>query len=331
MAFKLRRDLSSHTTLAYREPPLSGNVINGLGEPEWRQARHVFHNDGDDVLPWDRLDNIFAYVNPWQVVVRMLRNVWHLRKSTGPVASTQRQVDDPRAMTDEIRSRARALGAGLVGVTPVRLEHVYQGHDVPYANAISIGVAMERDKMQRVPGVTSAAEVMRVYAEVGRIASQLSEDIRAMGWPARAYANPNSGDLLHIPVAIDCGFGELGKHGSLISKEYGSNFRLGTVVTDLPLVNGNGGSVDIGVDDLCARCTLCSRACPVDAIAEEKQLVRGVDKWYVDFDACIYYFTETAGCGICIEVCPWSEAGRGPALSEKLLAKRAAHRPSAAT
>ena len=58
MSFKTK-EVNSHTTLAYRKPPLSGNVINGLGEKEWKQASHVFHNDGDDVLSWDRLDSIF--------------------------------------------------------------------------------------------------------------------------------------------------------------------------------------------------------------------------------------------------------------------------------
>ena len=319
MSFKTT-NVSSHTTLAYRNPPRSGNEINGLGETEWRQASHVFHNDGDDVLPWDRLDNLFAYVNPWQVVIRIMRNIWHLRKSVGPTAKTQRPVDDPAAMTREIKERAKALGAGLVGVTRIKPGYVYEGHDVPYENAIAIGVVMDRDKMKEVPGVVSATEVMRIYAEVGRITSQLSEEIRAMGWPARAYGNPNSGDLLHIPVCIDSGFGQLGKHGSLISKEYGSNFRLGTVATDLPLLADE--PVDIGVDDLCTRCNLCVRECPVDAIYQEKQPVRGVEKWYVDFDKCIYYFTETAGCGICIEVCPWSEEGKGPWLSEKMLSKR---------
>jgi NAD-dependent dihydropyrimidine dehydrogenase PreA subunit len=320
MSFKLRKEISSHTTLAYRTLPLSGNVINGLKETEWRQARHVFHNDGDDVLAWDQLDNIFDYVNPWQVATWIMRNVWYLRKSTGPTASSRRRVDDQAAMTREIKQRAQALGAGLVGVARVKPEHIYQGHQVPYQNAIAIGVVMDREKMKRVPDVISAEEVMRAYARIGKITSQLSEEIRAMGWPARAYGNPNSGDLLHIPIALDCGFGQLGKHGSLISKEYGSNFRLGTVVTDLPLVSDD--PADIGVDDLCTRCNVCVRDCPVDAIYNDKQVVRGVNKWYVDFDKCVYYFTETAGCGICIEVCPWSEEQKGPWLSEKLLAKR---------
>jgi epoxyqueuosine reductase QueG len=42
----------------------------------------------------------------------------------------------------------------------------------------------------------------------------------------------------------------------------------------------------------------------------------------VDFDKCIPYFVKTYGCAICIEVCPWSEPGRGPGLSAHLLARR---------
>ncbi len=99
-------------------------------------------------------------------------------------------------MTREIKQRAKALGADLVGVTPLKAEYVYAGHEVPYRYAISIGVAMNRDRMRNVPDDTSAGEVMRIYARIGEIASTLSEEIRAMGWPARAYGNPNSGDLL---------------------------------------------------------------------------------------------------------------------------------------
>lgn len=322
MAFTLRRDLSAHTTFAYHHQPLSGNAINGLGERTPRRASHVFHNDGDDQLPWDRLDRAFAYVSDWRVALWILRNIWNLRKTSGPVARRPPRVEDPQRMTDEIKARARALGADLVGVTAIRPDHVYERHEVPYRYAISIGIVMDRGRMAGVPDSASAAEVMRCYARIGRLVGRLSEEIRAMGWPARGYGNPNSGDLLQIPIAIDCGFGQLGKHGSLISREHGSNFRLGCVVTDLPLAP-DPGPVDVGVDDLCARCTICVRGCPVDAIFDRKQVVRGVEKWYVDFDKCVYYFCETSGCGICIEVCPWSEPGAGNWLSRRLLETRA--------
>ena len=84
--------------------------------------------------------------------------------------------------------------------------------------------------------------------------------------------------------------------------------------------------VDIGVEDLCATCRRCTLDCPPQAISDTKTLVRGTEKWYVDFDRCAPYFSETGGCAICIEVCPWSEPGRGPKLSETLLAKRASRR-----
>ena len=152
------------------------------------------------------------------------------------------------------------------------------------------------------------------------MAVELGEAIRAMGWPARAYGNPNSTDVLLIPLAIRAGLGELGKHGSMIGLEHGSNFRLAAVLTDLPMALD--APVDIGVQDVCTVCRRCVDDCPPRAILEEKQLVRGERKWYVDFDKCIPYFVKTCGCAICIEVCPWSEPGRGPALSERVLAVR---------
>lgn len=305
----------------YRHPPRSGNEINGLGETTKRQARHVFHSAGGPPLDWQALDDFFGLLSPWSVLRHVIGNAWQLRNKDGPVRDTQRPVDDPAAMAAEIKERARALGADLVGVTRITDECLYEGHTVPYEFAISIGLAMDREQMAHVPQEPAAVEVMRSYREISRIVVELGKQIRKMGWPARAYGNPNSTDILQIPLAVNAGLGELGKHGSMISQEFGSNFRLAAVLTDLPLVCDE--PVDIGVEDLCLSCRRCVVDCPPDAIYEEKQLLRGEKKWYVDFDKCIPYFVKTNGCAICIEVCPWSVPGRGPQLSEKLLAKRA--------
>jgi len=143
-----------------------------------------------------------------------------------------------------------------------------------------------------------------------------------MGEVYRAYGNPNSTDILMIPLAVRAGLGELGKHGSMISVEHGSNCRLAAVLTDLPLALDR--PVDIGVDDVCTVCRRCVDDCPPRAIFEERQLVRGERKWYVDFDKCIPYSVKTYGCAICIEVCPWSEPGKGPGLSARVLERRRA-------
>lgn len=319
MAFKIRKDIPRRTTFAYRRPPVSGNIINGLGERQRRQARHVFHNIGDQSLPWDRLDRLFSFVSHWRVVYWILRNVWTLRRETGRAAESRADFDSHPQATAEIKNLALELGASLVGVTRVRPSYAYEGREIPYQFLICIGVAMDRQQMLGVPDRKSAAEVMRSYARVGKIVCRLAAKIRHMGWPARAYGNPNSGDLQMIPAAIDAGLGQLGKHGSMISKQFGSNFRLGAVATDLPLVPDE--RVDHGVDDFCSLCNICVRDCPVDAIFPDKQMVRGESKWYVDFDRCIYYFCETEGCAICIETCPWSEPGKGDLLSRRILNK----------
>ncbi len=304
----------------YRNAPRSGNEINGLGGAERTRARKVFHNPGGETLPWDALDQFFALINPRGVVRHILANMWQLRRRDGPVNANRVDVPDPALMTARIKDKARELGADLVGVTRLTDDVLYAGADVPYRYAISIGLRMDRDEMRFVPQPRAALEVMRVYRAVSRIAIELGEHVRGLGWPAKAYGNPNSTDLLHIPLAVRAGLGQLGKHGSLISKEHGSNVRLATIVTDLPLATDE--EVDIGVDDLCRTCRRCVLDCPPDAISDEKQLVRGEEKWYVDFDRCVPYFTKTYGCAICIQVCPWSEPGRGPKLSEKLLAAR---------
>ncbi|MGH6629058.1 MAG: 4Fe-4S dicluster domain-containing protein [Burkholderiales bacterium] len=307
----------------YREEPRSGNEINGAGESEWRRATPVFHSTGRgggrQPLAWEALDSFFNLVASPACFWQMLRTMWQRRRYAGPVATRREPVDDPAAMSMRIKARALELGAGLAGVSEIGEDALYEGYpSPPFKYAISLGFPMDREEMLHVPHHRSAVEVMRTYLRAGRTSIELAAFIRSLGWPAQAYADGE--DVLQIPMAINAGLGQLGKHGSMISREFGSNFRLAAVMTDIPLAPDV--PVDIGVDDLCLHCQRCTRDCPPDAILDTKQLVRGVEKWYVDFDKCIPYFSMTEGCGICIEVCPWSEPGHGPELSRKLLAKR---------
>lgn len=176
--------------------------------------------------------------------------------------------------------------------------------------------------MLTAPEEPSRLAVLDAYVDAGKLAIDLAKRIRALGWEAEAHTNNDfhASDVVHVPVAMDAGLGQLGKHGSLITVEHGSNVRLATVLTDLPLVPS--APVDIGVDDFCASCQVCVTNCPPHAIFETKQLVRGELRWYVDFDTCTPYFSANGGCGICIEVCPWSEEGRGSFIRDKMLARR---------
>jgi len=320
---KLRDVPPASYSFGYEHEPLSGNVINGLGKEERCRATPVFHSTGRGPgrpkLAWAALDTFFNLISGHGPFLQVIRTLWQRRNYAGPVAPKQVPVDDPVEVAKQIKARALELGAGMAGICELDESMFYDGYPIaPYKLAISLGVAMNREEMEWVPHDRAAREVMRTYRRAARIAVELAAHIRSLGWPAQAYADGE--DILQIPMANKAGLGQLGKHGSMISREFGSNFRLAAVLTDMPLALD--APVDIGVDDLCLTCRRCTIDCPPQAILPEKQLVRGEIKWYVDFDKCIPYFAKTQGCGICIEVCPWSEPGRGFKLSETLLAGR---------
>ncbi|MEQ8698406.1 MAG: reductive dehalogenase domain-containing protein [Bauldia litoralis] len=308
---------------AYKvQPRRSGNEINGRGRRDFFQPEQVFHNTGRGTgrheLDWAAMDMFFNLTNPWSMFWENLKAVWERRKAAGPVTGQPIAVDDPKAMADRVKAKAREIGIDLVGVAEYRDEDQLAGITFPYKYAICLGHAMDREEALYVPYKRGATEVMRTYRVGNQKANRLAKYVRSLGWQAEAYGIGE--DLMQIPQAIRAGLGQLGKHGSVISMEHGSNFRLTCVLTDLPLALDE--PVDIGVEDLCATCRRCTTDCPPGAISDDKQWVRGVKKWYVDFDKCIPYFTHTHGCAVCLEVCPWSEPGRGPLLSQKLLAKR---------
>lgn len=308
---------------AYKNTPRSGNEINGLGRAEKVRPTPPFHNTGRgsdrDEIPWAALDTFFNMTNPWTVFWENVLGLWERRNAAGPVTRAPIEVADPQAMADQIKAKAKEIGAELVSVAHYDDDSQYRENAFPYKFAIMLGTVMDRDAMVQAPHTPAAKEVMRAYRNSSKRANQLAAYIRTLGWQAEGYGIGE--DLVQHPMAIASGLGTLGKHGSLISREYGSNFRITSVLTDLPMKVDE--PVDFGAEDFCRSCKICVNQCPPGAIFDTKQLVRGDEKWYVNFDKCIYYFSAHMGCSICIEVCPWSEPGRGPKLSDKMLKRRA--------
>jgi Pyruvate/2-oxoacid:ferredoxin oxidoreductase delta subunit len=305
----------------YVESPRFGNDINGLGNTEKIRPKKIAPDDFT-IEDYDYKDlwDFFFMTLPWSVFKVFVLGMFESRKARGSVAKAKVEVDDPASMAKTIKDKAIEFGGAIVGITHALDELLLYEDDepYPYKYAIVIGTVQDRKIMEQVPQPAAGLEVVSTYRRSSAYTNSLAAYIRSLGWPAEAFAVGR--DILMMPSAIQSGLGQLGKHGSLISKEHGSNFRLTMVLTDLPLAIDT--PVDIGVEDVCVTCQACTKHCPPGAISDKKQLVRGVEKWYVDYDKCAWYFTKTIGCSICVEVCPWSTPDRGIKLSEIVLEKR---------
>ncbi len=246
-----------------------------------------------------------------------------------PVAQ-EKTENTPEAWATLIKRFGQSNEADLVGVAALKPEWVFEGYDLQneYPWLIMIGVAMDHQEFAAAPSsdtdTRSAVEVAEKYNKGARAAAAMSNWIRSHGYIAKPHVGPWAGSITLTPAAIEAGFGELGDHGNLINDQYGSSFRLSAVSTDLPLVAD--GPRQFGADEFCSRCQVCINACPAGAISDEKKWVRGIKKYYVDFDKCVPYFNETHGCGICLAVCPWSKPGRAEKLAVKMQRRKMAKR-----
>lgn len=227
----------------------------------------------------------------------------------GPVAQRKQKLNDAEKNTLHIKRWAREMGADLVGITEVKKEYFFKGRELPHRFAVSMAMEMDYDRIETSPGSPSATEVIRVYCALGDITMNMARRIRELGHPAYAHhpraSRTNPARILHIPMAINAGLGELGRHGLLITEKFGPRIRLGTVTTTLPLQPDS--PVSFGVKEFCETCDICIKECEGDAIPKEKTLIRGVEKYKVDPYKCGPYFAEYDGCSVCMKVCPFNK------------------------
>lgn len=302
-------------------PKASGNQINGLGERDFRQPHHVYWSDPEnsvfgDVQKWFYTKNDTPELNAGRVARRKVEAV-----PLAPLASTAIEQSSEK-WSDALKAEAERLGADQVGIAKMNPDWVFEGWDVPYKYILVMAIAMDYEKMTAAPEPSAGVEVVHQYTRGMHISKQLASWLRQQGHDAKPEHGPFADCMVLTPPALAAGLGELGKHGSIINRELGSCFRLAAILTNLPLISDNPD--DFGAEEFCVSCQVCIKNCPPDAIMSEKQTVRGVEKFYVDFDKCLPFFNEHAGCAICVTVCPFSRPEIGGNLVAKLAKRRTA-------
>lgn len=246
-----------------------------------------------------RSPKVMAYVNQW------LENG---KQRDGPVNPSPVfpagvAPDDPVALARLIKAKARELGADLVGICRLQPNMIDLGVDLPHDFVIA--AILHEEYAAVLAGYAAVEEeAMRVYAEVSEIATHLAAFARHLGYPALAHHNGGS-CVQAIPVFYHAGFGELGKHGSLINEHYAAGFRPSFVTTTMPLAVDQPRT--FGVQEFCLNCAICMRNCPGDAIPHEYVLTDGIKRWLTDLEKCYPYSRlRPEYCHLCVDVCPFN-------------------------
>ncbi|MBK8197376.1 MAG: tRNA epoxyqueuosine(34) reductase QueG [Acidobacteria bacterium] len=162
---------------------------------------------------------------------------------------------------------------------------------------------------QRETGNISVYARGRDYHDVikSRLKQLAGEVAAATGAEVKVFVD--TAPLMEKPLAAKAGLGWQGKHTNLVSRDLGSWFFLGTVLTAAAL------EPDQAEPDHCGSCRACLDICPTAAFPAPYQL---------DARRCISYLTiehsgpiprefraamgnRIYGCDDCLAVCPWNK------------------------
>ena len=222
----------------------------------------------------------------------------------GPVGPARLDVRDKEEMSDRIRERAKECGADLVGMCKISPVMIDEGVDCKYTNVIAFGHHESYDEVLKGPQFVSD-EAHRAYYTVAKIATEMVLWIREeLGWDAVAHHNAGS-YVQAIPVMWQCGWGELGKNGSLINPDISASFRPSFITTDLPVAYD--APMSFGVQERCTVCQVCLKNCPGDAIVDTPIMTEGIKRWVIDTEKCYPYSRlRKEYCHLCVDVCPYN-------------------------
>lgn len=227
---------------------------------------------------------------------------------SGEVAPERVEFASAAAAATHLKTKALEFGADIVGICEIEPSDVYRGRTVTHTHAIAIGQRMRWREFQVVPSRESAIECLRIYFTLGETVIRLAEYLRSIGHACTVEHPIGDSDLLHIPIGLKAGFGELGRHGSIIHPTLGPLFRMGSVATSMALAIDH--PIDAGIAKFCDHCRACRKYCPPQAIPDERSPEAGVDhlgnaRYIVDTGRCFPYFARHSYCSICLPVCAY--------------------------
>jgi ferredoxin len=201
---------------------------------------------------------------------------------------------------------ATSLGIGAMGYAKIPRQLIFKDRAVLYDSAIVLLKEMPKEKVDKAPSIETFKMVFESYDSLSRIVNQLTDYLRKEGYGAQA-GYPLGGLNLYPPLATAAGLGWMGRHGLLITPQFGPRQRIGAIFTsidDLPFAESNSHSWIAG---FCKTCGRCIRSCPEEAIRERPLIHASGRKTHIVREKCLPFFVTKHGCTICVKECSFSK------------------------
>jgi len=214
-------------------------------------------------------------------------------------------------MLKVLEEKALELGAGKVGYTRLSAHHIFKNHSVLYDNLIVIIQEMDKAPIEMAPSFDTFKMIHQTYASLGIISSELTKYLRNEGYVAQAGSALNGMSVYPI-LAQNAGLGWIGKHGLLITPEFGPRQRITVIYTGIKNLPFNEeGNKHAWISEYCKKCKRCVVKCPAKAVYEIPRVNNQYNTTHIDSEMCFPEFYDNYGCTICIKVCPFSKKSFG--------------------
>jgi len=206
----------------------------------------------------------------------------------------------------EFEELAKLKGIGAIGYTKLPRHLIFKDRAVLFDTAIVMIMEMDRIAVKNAPSVDTFKMVMSTYDKLGITTNFLTEKLRTMGFQAQA-SHPLGGLVLYPPLAVRAGMGWFGRHGLLITPQFGPRQRIAAIfvnIDNLPLSKGNEHS---WIEKFCYGCGKCIRKCPSNAILEQPIEHESGRKTHIARERCLPLFVKQQGCTICVKECIFTQ------------------------
>ena len=203
---------------------------------------------------------------------------------------------------------AKTLGIDGIGFTKARSSDIFSEKLLLFDNAIILTMEMKADKIVQAPSKPTMKEIFRTYLGLGIAVNKLTQFLKDRGY--RAHAGPALGGEANYPLMAErAGLGCIGKHGILITPEFGPSLRLAAVYTDLENLPMNNENPYMWIRAFCDKCNRCVRKCPVGAIYKDTVVFDDGSKQHIDYKKCAIPFSNDHGCTVCVKECLFFSQG----------------------